>query len=346
MKLLLVKLSAMGDVIHALPAASDALRGGHTVHWLVEERFAPIPSWHRGGVRIIPIPLQRWKKAPIAALVRGEVGGFVGALRRERYDRVVDLQGLVKSAVVGCLAQGLRVGPHADWAREWLATFCYQRTVPVAAADHVVVRLRKVVAAAVEQPLPVTPPDFGLQVMPPPPGEVVAMLGSSYILFLHGAAWRSKLWPTAHWQALARLLALWPVTLGLPWGNPEERQRAEEIARAAPDKAIVLPAMGLGAMAALIGGARGAVGLDSGFAHLAAALGIPVVTLFGATNPDYSGIDVSRQRFVRSQLACAPCMARVCRQHPPLFSPCFDESTPERVADLLSRIVLRNPPEL
>ncbi|MBF0610493.1 MAG: lipopolysaccharide heptosyltransferase I [Magnetococcales bacterium] len=342
MKILVVKLSAMGDVIHALPAISQAKSQGATLHWLVDERFAVIPSWHAGVSRIIPIPLRKWKNAPWSH--RHEMVKFIHDLRQEEYDRVIDLQGLFKSGLLARLARGERFGPHGDWIREKLATPFYQHTVNVQPTDHVIVRLQKVMAAALGQEGISPDWDFGLQksalanALTPALLSVVEQLGEGFFLFLHGAAWSSKLWPLAYWQELLDLLTSRKLTIGLPWGNLQEKERAIQLAEGGKGKAIVLPALSVAEMATLIARARGVVGLDSGFAHLAAALTTPVVTLFGATNPDYSGIQAGHQLFLRSSLPCAPCMQRRCDRSSQPSPPCFAEITPARVVEQLYRL--------
>lgn len=340
--LLLVKISSMGDVLHALPAVSDVKR--HLPHarisWVVEEGYAMIPAWHPGVEQVIPTALRRWRRQPWRGAHWGEAGRLLGALRQEGITHVVDAQGLLKSALLARSSGKPCWGPDRDWVRERLALPLYHHRVGIQPGEHVIARIRRLCAAALGYPLPTDPPRFGLDPLriPPPPVRVER----PFYLFLHGTAWTSKLWPESYWVALARLaLADGKNRVLLPWGNAPEKARAERIAAQAGYGAGVLPALSIAGLAALLLQARGAVGLDSGFAHMAAALDVPCVTLFGATNPDYSGIAGPGRILLRSSHPCAPCMKRQCPtpdagNNPDGVTPaCFQSIPPERVWEAL-----------
>lgn len=339
MRVLLVKISALGDLVHVLPAVSDARRAHPLMRleWLVEENLAELPTWHPGVDRVHLTALRRWRRDPFSAASRAQAAIFLRALRGERHHRVVDAQGLLKSAVLASLAHGPVVGPAADWVRERYALPFYRYRV--AAPDrHVVQRLRRLMAVALDYPLPADPPDFGLGARRIPPLEGYTP-PNEYVLLLHGTAWSSKLWPREGWQQVAKAVTAQGLAVVLPWGNEEERQRAEWIARGSG--AQVAPRLPLGQMARVILGARAVVGLDSGLAHLAAALGQPCVTLFGATDPEYSGIAGPKQRFIQADHPCAPCMQRTCTAatQGPVNPPCFQSVPPERVLAALKELL-------
>ena len=150
MKLLLIKTSSLGDVLHALPALTEAREHIPTLacDWVVEEAYADIPAWHPAVGSVLPVAIRRWRRAPFAAWRSGEAGQFLSRLRAQRYDCVLDAQGLLKTAPVTLLARGPRVGFDRRSAREGLASFCYDRTVPVDRREHAVERLRTLFAAA------------------------------------------------------------------------------------------------------------------------------------------------------------------------------------------------------
>lgn len=311
--LLLIKLSSMGDVVHALPAVSDVVRHVPTarISWAVEEGYAMIPAWHPGVTRVIPTALRRWRKQPWRPGHWREAGILWSALREEGITHVIDAQGLVKSALLARASGRPCWGPDQDWVRERLALSLYHQRVGIAPGEHVIQRIRRLVATALGYPLPMDPPEFGLDTMRIPPPSV--RVEKPYYLFLHGTAWTSKQWPESYWLELARMvLKDGRSNVLLPWGNEGEKARAERIASQVGYGAGVLPALSIDGMTGLLLQAKGTVGLDSGFAHLAAALGVPCVTLFGATNPDYSGIAGTRGILLRSQHPCAPCMKRRC----------------------------------
>ncbi|MBU1558383.1 MAG: lipopolysaccharide heptosyltransferase I, partial [Gammaproteobacteria bacterium] len=164
MKVLLVKTSSLGDVIHMLPALTDAGRAISDIQfdWVVEEGFSEIPTMHPLVNRVIPVAIRRWRKNPVKALMSSQWKSFVKALRETKYDYVVDAQGLIKSAVITRMAKGLRVGLNKPSLTESLAAFAYQKKVAVDLKEHAVFRMRSILAQALDYPLPETPADYSL----------------------------------------------------------------------------------------------------------------------------------------------------------------------------------------
>lgn len=329
MRVLLVKLSSLGDVIHTLPALTDAYRALPDVafDWAVEENFAEIPAWHPAVDRVIPAALRRWRRNWRGTGVERRV--FRAWLREREYDRVIDAQGLIKSAWVARLARGPRWGLDRASAREPLAAWGYAHRVRVSRDQHAVVRTRLLLAAALGYPSPDSPASYGLQrdrlpAPPVPPGD---------LLFLHGTTWPSKHWPEIYWRELTAMAAAAGHRILLPWGSEAERARAESMAAAGGDAATVLPRCGLGELAALIGASRAVVGVDTGLAHLAAALGTPSVTLYGATRADRTGTFGERQVHLAADFPCSPCLARECRYRgeSAVQPACYATLGPERV---------------
>lgn len=325
MRLALVKTSSLGDVVHALPALTEAAAALPALRcdWVVEEAFAAIPAWHPAVGRVIPVALRRWRRRPRPR----EMAAFWRALRRERYDLVLDAQGLLKSAVLACLARGPRAGLDRASAREGFAARAYHRRIAMPRGLHAVERLRRLFAAALGYPLAATPPGYGLDlarlgVVPHAhPGQAEPRPA---VVLLHGTTWPSKRWPLAHWQALARRAADAGLEVLLPWGNASEQADARTIASAAP-AARVLPALGLAELARILAGAHAVVGVDTGLAHLAVALGRPTVTVYGATDPARTGTWGPGQSTLAAEFPCAPCLARRCVQpaaalHPPCYA--------------------------
>jgi heptosyltransferase-1 len=307
LNVLIVKTSSLGDVIHTLPAITDAVAAlpGIRFDWVVEEAFAEVPGWHPAVEQVIPVALRRWRRGWRQAWRSGELGAFRRKLAARRYDLVLDAQGLIKSAALALLANGRRAGLDRGSAREPLAAFCYHRRIGVAREMHAVERVRRLFAAALGYAMPDTAPDYGIQ----PPARQPA--DPPYLLFLHGTTWPTKQWPQAYWIELARLAAAAGYEIRLPWGNPGERTRAEEIAAVA-GAGRLLPASGLSELAAQLAGAAGVVGVDSGLAHLAAALAVPAVTLYGPTRTELTGAVGPRQINLKAEFPCAPCMRRAC----------------------------------
>tara|TARA_R110002110_G_scaffold205066_7_gene417111 strand:+ start:249178 stop:250173 length:996 start_codon:yes stop_codon:yes gene_type:complete len=297
MRVLVVKLSSLGDVIHALPALTDAAAAlpGIQFDWVVEEAFAEIPAWHPAVNKVIPVAIRRWRKRPVQALRSAHWRQFRVAMRQPYYDAVVDAQGLLKSALVTRMVPSVRCGMDRQSARESLASLFYHRRIQVPRQMHAVERIRLLFAKALNYPVPSGQGDYGVAASLTrhtdelPPG----------LLFFHGTARREKLWPEAHWIALADIAAAHGYAAWLPWGNPAEKLRAERIAAAASN-AKVLPALDLLGLAGMLLQVSGAVAVDTGLAHLSAALDIPTVSLYGPTDTRLIGAYGHNQVHIQS----------------------------------------------
>ncbi len=327
-RVLLVKLSSLGDIVHTLPAVEDAALHGATFDWVVEEGFAAVPALHRGVRQVIPVALRRWRKS--AATHIGEALTFRRALRRQRYDLTIDAQGLLKSALVARLAHA---GEHAGFdrhsAREPAAALLYSSRAPAPRTDHAVGRIRALFAATLGYPQPTDAPTFGVTQRGAPNG---------YCVLTHGTTWGTKHWPESFWKRIAELAANAGLTPLLPWLSDAERERAQRIA-AAVKGSEVAPPLRLEQAIALLSGASAVVGVDSGLAHLAAALGRPTVVVYGPTDRRLTGCLGARARSLQADLPCSPCLARACsyRGAPQKWDgqvvrpPCFASVHPDRV---------------
>jgi heptosyltransferase-1 len=281
-RILFVKTSSLGDVVHQCPAVTDAARIPEaSIDWVVEDAFAGVARMHANVARVIPVAVRRWRTALWRPAVWSEIAAFRRSLEAERYDAVIDTQGLLKSAFITRLSRGTRHGMDGASAREPLAARFYDRTHYVARGLHAVERNRRLTAAALGiHPQPSV--DYGLRRGAAPDGKLPA----SYSVLLTMTSRADKLWPEARWVELGRALAL-PVVL--PWGSTEERSRAERIGQGI-GQAIVPARMTLEALAQVLGHARNVVGLDSGLTHLAAALGVPAVAIFCGSDPALTGL--------------------------------------------------------
>lgn len=311
MHVLLVKTSSLGDIIHSLAALTDAAQAypDLRVDWVVEEAFAEIPAWHPAVERVIPIALRRWRKHPFQAWRSGQWSTFKQALKHRCYDKVLDAQGLIKSAWIAGLARGPRYGLDADSAREGLAAWGYHHKISVPKGQHAVERLRLLFAKALAYAPPVTPVDYGLEraALPQVDGA-----DANTLVFLHGTTWASKHWPERYWKTLAALVVAQGHRVVLPWGNETEYARAQRIGEGVAG-VQVLPRHSLSELAGVIAQARGVIGVDTGLAHLAAAFAVPTVTLYGATHAALTGTYAAQQIHLSAQFACAPCLKRDCR---------------------------------
>jgi len=298
-RILLVKTSSMGDIVHLLPAVTDIAQAlpEATIDWLVEEGFADVPRLHPALDEAIPVAMRRWRKHPWSAATRSELRAFRAKMRGRRYDVVIDAQGLVKSAWLASSALGPLAGQGFRYAREPLAALFYTRRMAVPWTLPAIEANRKLVAAVLGYPEPANPePDYGLQAA----RLTAGWLGTAaYAVLLHGASAKRKLWPEANWIELGQNLAKLSLRSVIPWGSAAEKSRAERLVKGIPD-AVLAPQLDLGQAASLLAGARLAIGVDSGLAHLAAALGVSVVALFGGSDPGRTGVVAMRGRFARN----------------------------------------------
>jgi heptosyltransferase-1 len=349
LRVLLIKTSSLGDVIHTLPALTDAMRAlpGVQFDWVVEEGFAEIPTWHPAVANVIPVAIRRWRKNPWQTLKNGEWRAFKQRLRSTRYDLVIDAQGLLKSAWLTRYVKAPIAGLDKHSAREPMAARFYNRPYAVARGQHAVERLRQLFAQALGYQLPAELGDYGLDRS----RLLTAKNDAPFVLFLHGTTWDSKHWPELYWRQLAERMTEQGLQVRLPWGNPAEKARAERIADGL-DNAVVLPKLNLAGVARVLASAQGCVAVDTGLGHLAAALDVPTLSLFGPTNPGLTGAYGRSQVHLAADYPdCAPCLQKKCTYRPTPeeqrqvdtereWPMCFTRLNPERVAHQLGALLL------
>jgi len=278
--ILFIKTSSLGDVIHHMPAVTDARAAlpGARFTWLVEEAFAPLGALHPAVDAVLPVAWRRWRRSLYSPRTLGQIGNSLRAMRAQRYEEIVDSQGLLRTAVMTHFARGRRHGYDGSSVREPLASFFYDHRYAVSRALHAVERNRRLCGLALGY-TPQGAPDFGLdRVRFAKPGE-------RYVVLLHATAEPRKLWPESNWIALGKALAQSGLDLVLPWGTEDERARSERLAAALP-RARVPDRAPLDQVATLIAGATLVVGVDTGLLHLAAAFGVPLVAIFAGSEPD------------------------------------------------------------
>ena len=283
LKVLIVKLSSLGDVVHAMPAVMDihAAFPNAQIDWVVERGFAPLAARCTAVHRVIPCELRRWRKAFFKAESRAQTQAewrdFKADLQRETYDAVIDLQGLTKSAFVSWLA---RTTPHGkryalanrtdgsgyERPTRWVADVAVQITPHI----HAVARSRVLCAEALGYDAPALP-NFGL-------GQAAAQRQTSVVL-VHGTSRADKEWPLNHWYELGLRLKQAGLTVALPHGNEAERLRSEALADMLPG-AVVWPRLSLDQLTTDMAQCTGVIGVDSGLSHIAVALDLPHVQIY------------------------------------------------------------------
>jgi len=288
MHILVVKLSSLGDVVHTLPVLADIHRAipGAQVDWAIEPGFAPLLDRAEGVRRIIRLPLRSWRGRWFSAQARPEMRQVLGELRHDRYDAILDLQGLSKSAIVARLARGRRFamahrteGSSYEPLTRWVA----DRRVELPWHVHALDRSRLMAASALGYEV-AGPPRFGLEALAlRAAGAGREARGASTapcVAFLHGTSRADKLWPEASWSELGRRLVRMGWRIALPHANAEEEARAGRLAQAIGEAALRWPSMRLDAFVDALAGCDAAIGVDAGPSHVAVALGLPHVQIY------------------------------------------------------------------
>jgi heptosyltransferase-1 len=277
-RVLIVKLSSLGDVVHCMPVVADIRRAhpGAVIDWVVEPGFAPLVRRVEGVSQVIECALRRWTRAWWTASVRAEWRSFRARLQRDRYDAVLDLQGLTKSAVVARLARGPSFGlaNRTDGASfEAPARWLVDRAIYIEPRTHALDRARQVAAQALDYRVD-GPPRFGLRAALAPPG------GAPTLVLVHGTSRDDKLWPEASWIELGRRAIAAGWRIALPHAGAAEAARADRLQAALGPAAQAWPPLDLGAIVDRMGAAQGVVGVDSGLSHVAVALDLPDVQIY------------------------------------------------------------------
>jgi heptosyltransferase-1 len=282
-EILFIKTSSLGDVVHHMPAVTDARRNlpAARLSWVVEEAYAPLARLHPGVDEVIPVATRRWRASPLSLATWRDIGRFRAAIRARAYDTVIDTQGLLRTAVIAKSVRGTRHGYDRASIREPLASLFYDVRHEVAWHAHAIPRNRALCGLALGyEPKP--PLDYGLDRAAI--AGAVAKAAKPYAVLIHATARPGKRWAEAHWVAVARGVRDRGFDVVLPWGADAERACSEAIAAAA-GVGEVPQRRPLDAVAALIAGAAFVIGVDTGLVHVAAALGVPVVAIFIDSEP-------------------------------------------------------------
>jgi heptosyltransferase I len=309
-RILIVKTSSLGDVIHCLPVVNDIHQHfannqiDAQIDWVVEESFADIPRMHAGVNKEFTVAMRRWKKALLSPRLYintwAEISAFKKTIKQTPYDAIIDCQGLLKSALITKQTNGIKHGYDKDSIREPIASRFYDKKYAISYQQHAVTRNRALCAMSLGYAIPTNAPDYGINVSTSMPADLMdttsqgidlnADLNHDYVIALHGTSRDSKLWPVENWVGLGKELAKQNLNLVLPWSSNAELNRANQIADQLPSTTTVLPKLSILQMAGMIANAKAAVGVDTGLSHLAAALNVPTIAIYTDTNPAFTGV--------------------------------------------------------
>lgn len=330
MRVLLIKTSSLGDIIHTFPAITDAVRHNPalTFDWVAEESFSEIPFLHPAIRQVFPIAFRRWRKNLWRPGTWKEIQKALHHLHLEDYDLVIDAQGLLKSSILSLFTKGQRYGYAWHGAREPLASLFYHHKFEIAWGLPAIKRTRMLFAKTFGYPVPETPPAANL--------TRNTKNNENSILFLPGTSWINKKWPTAYWIELAQLIKQLNMNITIPWSTEKEQQEALQIQTAGPH-VQVLDKMPLDQLAVIIQKHCLTISGDSGIGYLSAAFQIPTLILWGPTTPKMVGQFSPFQHDLNSTVECAPCLKRYCKNKhlSPIQPPCFAEITPGKVFEYI-----------
>jgi heptosyltransferase-1 len=337
MKILLIKLSSMGDIIHTFPAIIEAQQNtaNLSIDWLVDDQFVDLVKLQQQAINnIFTIPLRRAKKNIVAGIFN-IIKNYLPKLRQQQYDLVIDAQGLLKSATLAKLIKTKKiVGLDNKSAREPIASKFYHQKIPVGRELHAIYRTKKLFAAALGYNS-VDKIEYNLIKNNFAPSKYLAVNNiQQYVVLLHGTTWESKKWPPEHWLKLSQLLNAKGMTVVMMTCNQQERQFVDKLL-AENSKIIGLADLTISEVIAVLAHASAVVSVDTGLGHLAAALRLNVVGLYGATSSIRAGILGDNCINLQSKYHCSPCLARECLEYKnnqsTVKQPCFLEITPEMV---------------
>lgn len=336
MRVLVIKLTSFGDIIHTLPALTDAeaAHGALEVDWVVDEGFADIPRWHPTVKNILCCAHRRWRKAKMKALFSGDIWRFVKRLRQQRYDLIIDAQSGLKTGIIAWLAKGRACGYDRESVREKGAEWFYQQTFFVPKDQHAITRIRQLFAAALGYALPTSWPKANIQA---PIKPFSPSIPEGCLVFIPFTTWATKHWPMVYWQALINKATTAGHYVTLYYAGEREHSKALVLKGKNP-RVVLAPSLSLNHRIAFFQKAAAFVGVDTGPSHLASALNVPGITLFGPTDPKLVGPLGDKQVHLSVDYPCAKCRKRSCSIVEEGIAPgCYITLSPDRVWTALTK---------
>lgn len=341
-KILIVKITSMGDLIQFFPALTDAARAipGIQFDWLVEESFKDIPSLHPSINQLITLPYRKWKKnLKHEGINWSEVKTFWRALRSQRYDMVIDAQSNIKSAFVTRLARGKKYGLDKASVREYGAHWAYSKRISISRSQNHTERMRLILSTLLAYPMPESQADYGIIKENLPALDI--QLPEKFIFINHLCSSNIRLWPEAYWSQVIDELLAKGFEIVLPWWSDEEKARSYRLKNNNP-RVHTIPPLNLPEKAAVLAKATAAISVDTGLAHMAASLNVPNIVLYGPTTAEFTGTVGQKQvHLTASGLPCIPCLRTDCHyQGPSEYNlPCMELIKPQQVLQAFESLI-------
>jgi lipopolysaccharide heptosyltransferase I len=346
-RILIVKLSAMGDVVHALPVVSYLRRAAPSaeIHWAVDTRFAGLLEGNPGIAKVVPLPIKEWKGRAGSPGMWREALAAARALRRERYDVAFDVQGNIKSGVVTWLSGApRRYGFPREIARE-RQNLWFTNLRPAASPEdrHVTQKILRVASAPFGGEFRLDDLKGGIANTPEEISAAERLLfdavpGAAPRLAVHpGTTWNTKRMGPEFWADAVRLLRGTFPSMGafLSWGSDREREECLAIRDLAGGRVEILPRLGYKALAAVYRACGHMIGPDTGPLHLAAVVGAKTVSVYRATDGNRNAPVGPDHRFLQAPLPCTACLRRQCLRD----TECRASIRPEEVAAAMAELM-------
>lgn len=353
MRILIIKMSSMGDIIHTFPAVMDLKRNipEMQIDWLVDANFVDVLKLYKYSKsnvidKVIAIPLRKIKKNILLNIFNFKFICFLKQLRNQKYDLVIDAQGLIKSAIIAKFVDTSKIfGFDFNSCREPLASIFYQHKVAIDKNLHAIFRTRQLFAKSLNYDISeMKDINFGIDRHNFSKLHELSIKDiNNYIVFLHGTTWETKRWNLEYWQKLANLIAKKNISIVVMTSNSEEYLFASQLIAKA--NITILNNLTIEQVASVLSNAIVTIAVDTGLAHLAGALNVPVIGIYGATSVIRAGVIGVNCYNIQSKYHCSPCLSRTCLEYKNkranIKQPCLQEITPEIVVAQLE-IILGN----
>ena len=339
MRILVIKLSSMGDVCHVLPAITDAKRiyPELIVDFIVEPEYEYICKLHPAVDNVITCNLRGYKGKPLEMFKDKYLAKLWHSIREKKYAHVIDAQGLLKSALLSLIARGKVSGFTRRAVKEKVASLFYRKSYD-SNEEHAIYRLRDLFAGALDYTSMLDTLKFDYGIFPNNIPKLKTDKG--YVVFVHGTSWHSKEWSNKYWFELSKILLEHNISIKLFYRGYEQQVLARKISQVSPfiencGEVDVESAV------KVLNGSIAVIGVDTGFSHLGAALNKPVIALYGPTSMLKTGLKGQNVVNLQTKFNCSPCLKKVCpySKIENASSPCFNELYPEKIFSKLQEFI-------
>jgi heptosyltransferase-1 len=330
MKILIVKTSSFGDIVHTFPSLTDICKSIQNIeiHWLLEPEYKSIASKHPNVKKTIDFPLRKWRKEPLKLI--SNISRLKKILREEKYDLAIDAQGLIKTAWLRFILDCPFVGYDKFSIKEKVASFFYHKKISVSRKKHAISRTRNLMALSLKYQIVEEDIEYGLQ---------EKNEESNRILFVIGTSWQSKIYPLKYWKDLAKVAVKNGYKVVVSYHSDKEKKMAESLSSVDKDAISLLPKMNLEGIFNYLSTVKGVFAVDTGIAHLASALSLPCVIIYGATSAKLTGAIGKKTYNVSANYHCSPCFKKKCNKIDAKNKtpPCYDSLRVEDIFSLLQK---------